>query len=151
MASLFELLGWVNWEDLEGYNAKESGVFEYSTSKLETIMFVRELNRRLKVRLRSMIACTPNTLLKMLWCPCKGHMLPTSLVLSASFSVLNALFNKSSAACVVCSRLTTCKQACADKLYLIEPWKEEGTDCVAGDRARMWRCLRASRAWCRRS
>lgn len=51
MASLFELLGWVNWEDLEGYNAKESGVFEYATSKLEVIMMVRELDRRLKVRL----------------------------------------------------------------------------------------------------
>ena len=50
MASLFELLGFVNWGDLEGYNARESGIFEYAASKIETIMFVRELNKRLKVR-----------------------------------------------------------------------------------------------------
>ncbi len=49
MASLFELLGVVNWGDLEGYNARESGVFEYATSKVEIIMMVRELNKRLKV------------------------------------------------------------------------------------------------------
>lgn len=49
MASLFELLGNINWGDLEGYNARESGLFEYSTSKLEIIMFTRELNKRLKV------------------------------------------------------------------------------------------------------
>lgn len=50
MASLFELLGFVNWGDLEGYNARESGIFEYAASKIETIMMVRELNKRLKVR-----------------------------------------------------------------------------------------------------
>ena len=50
MASLFELLGFVNWGDLEGYNARESGIFEYAASKVETIMMVRELNKRLKVR-----------------------------------------------------------------------------------------------------
>jgi len=50
MASLFELLGKVNWSDLEGRNARESGVFEYSTSKIEVIMMTRELNKRLKVR-----------------------------------------------------------------------------------------------------
>ncbi len=50
MGSLFELIGWVNWNDLEGYNARESGVLEYSTSKIEVIMMGRELNRRLKVR-----------------------------------------------------------------------------------------------------
>lgn len=49
MASLFELLGKVNWSDLEGRNARESGVFEYSTSKIEVIMMTRELNKRLKV------------------------------------------------------------------------------------------------------
>lgn len=49
MASLFELLGFINWSDLEGYKARESGVFEYSTSKIETIMMSRELNKRLKV------------------------------------------------------------------------------------------------------
>ena len=49
MASLFELLGNINWGDLEGYNARESGLFEYSTSKLEILMFTRELNKRLKV------------------------------------------------------------------------------------------------------
>jgi NAD(P)-dependent dehydrogenase (short-subunit alcohol dehydrogenase family) len=49
MASLFELLGVVNWGDLEGSNARESGVFEYATSKVEVIMMVRELNKRLKV------------------------------------------------------------------------------------------------------
>ncbi|KAK9839194.1 hypothetical protein WJX81_000665 [Elliptochloris bilobata] len=48
MASLFELLGFVNWGDLEGYNARESGIFEYATSKVEVIMMVRELNKRLK-------------------------------------------------------------------------------------------------------
>ena len=50
MASLFELLGSVNWSDLEGKKAKESGLFEYSSSKVEIIMFVRELNKRLRVR-----------------------------------------------------------------------------------------------------
>ena len=50
MASLFELIGVINWEDLEGHNARESGLFEYSASKIENIMFIRELNRRLKVR-----------------------------------------------------------------------------------------------------
>jgi hypothetical protein len=49
MASLFELLGSVNWSDLEGKSAKESGLFEYSSSKIEIIMFVRELNKRLRV------------------------------------------------------------------------------------------------------
>ena len=52
-ASLFELLGSVNWGDLEGYNAVESGLFEYSNSKLMTIMAMREMNRRLKVRISS--------------------------------------------------------------------------------------------------
>ena len=49
MASLFELLGWIQWDDLEGLKSRESGVFEYSTSKLELIMAMRHLNRQLKV------------------------------------------------------------------------------------------------------
>ena len=49
MASLFELLGTVKWDDLEGYNARESSVLEYSNSKIMVIMMVRELNKRLKV------------------------------------------------------------------------------------------------------
>lgn len=59
MASLFELIGVINWEDLEGHNARESGLFEYSASKIENIMFIRELNRRLKVppNCASHIAC----------------------------------------------------------------------------------------------
>ncbi|BDA51111.1 Retinol dehydrogenase 12 [Coccomyxa sp. Obi] len=48
MASLFELLGNVNWSDLEGKKARESGIFEYSTSKVEIIMMIREMNKRLK-------------------------------------------------------------------------------------------------------
>ena len=51
MASLFELLGNVNWSDLEGKKARESGIFEYSTSKVEIIMMVREMNKRLQVGL----------------------------------------------------------------------------------------------------
>lgn len=54
MASLFELLGNVNWSDLEGKKARESGIFEYSTSKVEIIMMVREMNKRLKVRTPSL-------------------------------------------------------------------------------------------------
>jgi hypothetical protein len=49
MASLFELLGWIQWDDLEGLKSRESGVFEYSTSKLELIMAMRHLNKQLKV------------------------------------------------------------------------------------------------------
>ena len=49
MASLFELLGWVQWDDLEGQKSRESGVFEYSISKLELIMMMRHLNKQLKV------------------------------------------------------------------------------------------------------
>ena len=49
MASLFELLGTVKWDDLEGYNTRESSVLEYSNSKIMVIMMVRELNKRLKV------------------------------------------------------------------------------------------------------
>ena len=49
MASLFELLGWIQWDDLEGQKSRESGVFEYSTSKLELIMMMRHLNKQLKV------------------------------------------------------------------------------------------------------
>ena len=49
MASLFELLGSVKWEDLEGYKSRESGVFEYSNSKIMVIMAAREMNKRLKV------------------------------------------------------------------------------------------------------
>ena len=55
MASLFELLGWVQWDDLEGQKSRESGVFEYSISKLELIMMMRHLNKQLKV-LRSLEA-----------------------------------------------------------------------------------------------
>ena len=51
MASLFELLGWIQWDDLEGLKSRESGVFEYSTSKLELIMAMRHLNKQLKVYL----------------------------------------------------------------------------------------------------
>ena len=50
MASLFELLGWIQWDDLEGQKSRESGVFEYSTSKLELIMMMRQLNKKLQVR-----------------------------------------------------------------------------------------------------
>jgi hypothetical protein len=50
MASLFELLGWIQWDDLEGLKSRESGVFEYSTSKLELIMAMRHLNKQLKVQ-----------------------------------------------------------------------------------------------------
>ena len=53
MASLFELLGWIQWDDLEGQKSRESGVFEYSTSKLELIMMMRHLNKNLQVSLRS--------------------------------------------------------------------------------------------------
>ena len=49
MASLFELLGWIQWDDLEGQKSRESGVFEYSTSKLELIMMMRHLNKQLEV------------------------------------------------------------------------------------------------------
>ena len=49
MASLFELLGTVKWDDLEGYKAKDSSLFEYSNSKLMKIMMAREMNKRLKV------------------------------------------------------------------------------------------------------
>ena len=49
MASLFELLGWIQWDDLEGQKSRESGVFEYSTSKLELIMMMRHLNKNLQV------------------------------------------------------------------------------------------------------
>ena len=52
MASLFELLGWIQWGDLEGLKSRESGVFEYSTSKLELIMAMRHLNKQLKVFLQ---------------------------------------------------------------------------------------------------
>ncbi|CAL5228139.1 g11218 [Coccomyxa viridis] len=48
MASLFELLGWIQWDDLEGQKSRESGVFEYSTSKLELIMMMRHLNKNLQ-------------------------------------------------------------------------------------------------------
>ena len=51
MASLFELLGWIQWDDLEGQKSRESGVFEYSTSKLELIMMMRQLNKKLQVSL----------------------------------------------------------------------------------------------------
>ena len=53
MASLFELLGWIQWDDLEGQKSRESGVFEYSTSKLELIMMMRHLNKNLQVSLQS--------------------------------------------------------------------------------------------------
>jgi hypothetical protein len=49
MASLFELLGKVRFDDLEGYTSQESGVFEYSNSKIMVIMAAREMNKRLKV------------------------------------------------------------------------------------------------------
>jgi NAD(P)-dependent dehydrogenase (short-subunit alcohol dehydrogenase family) len=48
MASLFELLGSVRWDDLEGYKRKDSSLFEYSDSKVMVIMMARELNKRLK-------------------------------------------------------------------------------------------------------
>jgi NAD(P)-dependent dehydrogenase (short-subunit alcohol dehydrogenase family) len=48
MASLFETLGVLRWNDLEMHESKESGVFEYATSKLMIIMLARELNKRLK-------------------------------------------------------------------------------------------------------
>jgi len=51
MASLFEQLGSVKWEDLEGYKTKDSSLFEYSNSKLMVIMMARELNKRLKVNM----------------------------------------------------------------------------------------------------
>lgn len=54
MASLFEQLGSVKWEDLEGYKTKDSSLFEYSNSKLVIIMMARELNKRLKVGLLNM-------------------------------------------------------------------------------------------------
>ena len=49
MASLFEQLGAVHWDDLEGHTTRESGLFEYANSKLMVIMMGRELNKRLKV------------------------------------------------------------------------------------------------------
>jgi penicillin-binding protein-related factor A (putative recombinase) len=49
MASLFELLGGVDWTDLEGKKSRQSGVFEYSNSKIQIIMMIRELNKRLGV------------------------------------------------------------------------------------------------------
>jgi dehydrogenase/reductase SDR family protein X len=48
MASLFEQLGKVRWDDLEGYTTHDSSLFEYSNSKLMVIMMARELNKRLK-------------------------------------------------------------------------------------------------------
>jgi len=47
MASLFEQLGSVKWDDLEGYKSVDSSLFEYS--KLMVILMARELNKRLKV------------------------------------------------------------------------------------------------------
>ena len=50
MSSLFEQLGQVPWDDLEGRRSKESDVFEYCNSKIMMIMLGRELNKRLKVQ-----------------------------------------------------------------------------------------------------
>lgn len=59
MASLFELLGTVNWDDLEGYKTRESGMLEYSNSKIMTIMAGREMNKRLKVISLVHLTCSP--------------------------------------------------------------------------------------------
>ncbi len=49
MSSLFEQLGSMKWDDLEGYKTKSSSLFEYSDSKIMVIMMGREINKRLKV------------------------------------------------------------------------------------------------------
>lgn len=49
MSSLFEQLGRVHFDDLEGYRSRESGLLEYSNSKIMVIMAGREINKRLKV------------------------------------------------------------------------------------------------------
>lgn len=49
MSSLFEQLGSIKWEDLEGYKTKSSSLFEYSDSKIMVIMMGREINKRIKV------------------------------------------------------------------------------------------------------
>jgi len=62
MASLFELLGTINWDDLEGYKSRESGVFEYSNSKIMVILGAREINKRLKVQNLPLPACSAHLL-----------------------------------------------------------------------------------------
>ena len=49
MSSLFEQLGSIKWDDLEGYKTKSSSLFEYSDSKIMVIMMGREINKRIKV------------------------------------------------------------------------------------------------------
>jgi len=49
MASLFERLGSVKWDDLEGYISRDSSLFKYGNSKLMVILMMRALNKRLKV------------------------------------------------------------------------------------------------------
>lgn len=49
MSSLFEQLGSIKWDDLEGYKTKSSSLFEYADSKVMVIMMGREINKRLKV------------------------------------------------------------------------------------------------------
>lgn len=66
MASLFELLGTINWDDLEGYKSRESGVFEYSNSKIMVILGAREINKRLKVQNLPLPAYSAN-LLSQIW------------------------------------------------------------------------------------
>lgn len=48
------------------YNAKESGLLEYSTSKIYELMFAREVNKRLKVQCLSanclIVAFAPSTI-----------------------------------------------------------------------------------------
>lgn len=48
MSSLFEQLGSIKWDDLEGYKTKSSSLFEYADSKVMVIMMGREINKRLK-------------------------------------------------------------------------------------------------------
>ena len=50
MSSLFEQLGSIKWDDLEGYKTKSSSLFEYADSKVMVIMMGREINKRIKVK-----------------------------------------------------------------------------------------------------
>ena len=47
------------------YKSQESGLFEYATSKIMKLMLSRELNKRLKVRIKSMLF---DCLLPILYC-----------------------------------------------------------------------------------
>lgn len=98
MASLFEQLGSVKWEDLEGYKTNDSSLFEYSNSKLMVIMMARELNKRLKGTDVEVFISQPG----LVQTPLNGRKLDHSKLIAISVDIATKIYGQSAERASLC-------------------------------------------------